>query len=50
MGLFARHAIGEKDTIGYYTGEVIIRKRISRPRTPLFCLRDVDYQRPYSRR
>ena len=34
MGLFARHAIGEKDTIGYYTGEVITEKEFHDPDRP----------------
>ena len=34
MGLFARHAIGEKDTIGYYTGEVITEKEFHEPDRP----------------
>ena len=34
MGLFARHAIGEEDTIGYYTGEVITEKEFHDPNRP----------------
>ena len=34
MGLFARHAIGEEDTIGYYTGEVITEKEFHDPDRP----------------
>ena len=34
MGLFARHAIGEEDTIGYYTGEVITEKEFHDPERP----------------
>jgi SET domain-containing protein len=34
MGLFARHAIGEEDTIGYYTGEVITEKEFHDPARP----------------
>ena len=34
MGLFARHAIGEGDTIGYYTGEVITEKEFHDPDRP----------------
>ena len=34
MGLFARHAISEKDTIGYYTGEVITEKEFHDPNRP----------------
>ena len=34
MGLFARHAIGEHDTIGYYTGEVITEKEFHDPDRP----------------
>ena len=34
MGLFARHAISEEDTIGYYTGEVITEKEFHDPDRP----------------
>ena len=34
MGLFARHAIREEDTIGYYTGEVITEKEFHDPDRP----------------
>ena len=34
IGLFARHAIGEEDTIGYYTGEVITEKEFHDPDRP----------------
>ena len=34
MGLFARHAIGEEDTIGDYTGEVITEKEFHDPERP----------------
>ena len=34
MGLFARHAIGEEDTIGYYTGEAITEKEFHDPDRP----------------
>ena len=34
MGLFARHAIGEEETIGYYTGEVITEKEFHDPDRP----------------
>ena len=34
MGLFAKHAIGEEDTIGYYTGEVITEKEFHDPERP----------------
>jgi hypothetical protein len=34
MGLFAKHAIGEEDTIGYYTGEVITEKEFNDPNRP----------------
>ncbi len=34
MGLFARHAIGEENTIGYYTGEVITEKEFHDPDRP----------------
>ena len=34
MGLFAKHAIGEEDTIGYYTGEVIAEKEFHNPDRP----------------
>jgi uncharacterized protein len=34
MGLFASHAIGEEDTIGYYTGEVITEKEFYEPDRP----------------
>ncbi len=34
MGLFAGHAIGEEETIGYYTGEVITEKEFHDPDRP----------------
>ena len=34
MGLFARYPIGEEDTIGYYTGEVITEKEFHDPDRP----------------
>ena len=34
LGLFARHAIGKEDTIGYYTGEVITEKEFHDPTRP----------------
>jgi SET domain-containing protein len=34
MGLFAKHAIGEENTIGYYTGEVITEKEFHDPDRP----------------
>ena len=33
-GLFAKHAIGEEDTIGYYTGEVITEAQFHHPDRP----------------
>lgn len=34
MGLFAKRAMGEEDTIGYYTGEVITEKEFHDPDRP----------------
>ena len=34
MGLFAKHAIAEEDSIGYYTGEVITEKEFHDPDRP----------------
>ena len=34
MGLFARHAIGEENTIGYYTGEGMTEKGFHDPDRP----------------
>ena len=43
MGLFAKHAIGEEDTIGYYTGEVITEKEFRNPDRPFLCLCNVGH-------
>lgn len=34
MGLFAKYAIKEEDTIGYYTGEIITEKEFHDPDRP----------------